>query len=280
MHIVEKAVSRGTPQTVKYVQQMRDGVAIETTYVDHARKHIICFSSQAGCAVGCPFCVMGTGRTARFVRSLALCELIEQCENVMRDRKLQYAVKPVLFSCMGVGEPLLNYENVMLALTYLGHTRPNARLALSTSGVRPERIKELANERFPVPFKLQISLHAPFDELRKKLIPSARCLASLVRAAQQYREASRGEIEWNYVLLRGVNDSEECAHALVRLLGPRWHVKLSAYNAVAGIPFGRTAAAATRTFKECLEDGGLSAECYETDGQDISAACGQLTYRR
>lgn len=278
-NIVKKLVSADPTRTIKYLLSLRDGLVIEATYVDHPRKHIICFSSQVGCAVGCAFCVLGVDPRAQFARSLSYFELVKQCKIIIDDLKLLMSEKPILFSCMGMGEPLLNYDNVVKALKFLGHTYPNSRLALSTSGIRPDYIEALAGEEFSVPFKLQISLHAPDTWLRTLLMPATKEINDLVSAVQWYwRECGR-TVEWNYILLRNVNDSLKCASVLAELLGPGWHVKLSAYNHIEGTSLRGSERETIQAFKKRLEEGGLTTELYETNGQDINAACGQLAYR-
>lgn len=279
MEIVRTVLS-SDGKTVKYLQKGTDGFVVETTYVDYLNKHIICFSSQVGCAVGCRFCVSGLRPIKkRHVRSLDVKELIEQCTNIVARRNLQLAEKPILFSCMGEGEPFLNFQNVVLALRQLGRCYPASRLAVSTSGIKPELIRRLARIIFPVPLKLQVSLHGPSDEIRSMIIPTSRPITDIVNAVRYYNETCGRLVEWNYVLMKDINDSRECAIETARLLGPGCHVKFNFLNPVVNSPFTASEQARLSEFRKILEYHGLTTEYYETDGTDIAAACGQLSYK-
>jgi 23S rRNA (adenine2503-C2)-methyltransferase len=267
-------------KAVKYTQQTKDGFLVESTYVDHGGKHIICFSSQVGCPIGCHFCASGQRKDQkRFRQSLSAKELISECENVIADQAQVSDGRPILFSCMGEGEPLLNLAAVSAALAELGESYPNSRGALSTSGIAPELIRELAHTRFPTPIKLQISLHAPADELRSVLIPTTAPLSEIISAALYYGDKTGNPVEWNYVLLRGVNDWPIHARMLARSLPRGAHIKLNRFNATAGLPFAAATEEDTLRFRAVLEAEGLIAEAYQTNGSDIGAACGQLTYK-
>ena len=179
---------------------------------------------------------------------------------------------------MGEGEPLLNISAVISALAHFGSRYPLARGALSTSGIFPARIRELADRRIPIPMKLQISLHAPTDELRKLLIPRTASLDAIIAAASYYATKTGNPVEWNYVLLRGVNDDRSHALALIALLPHGTHIKLNRFNADPRLPFSPASDETQRSFVRVLEDGGLIAESYRTNGSDIGAGCGKLTY--
>lgn len=264
---------------IKYLQKLENGTAIETAYVDYFNKHIICFSSQIGCAVGCVFCITGLrSKNDRYKRSLTAKELIEQCENIVEKRTLRKSEKPILFSCMGEGEPLLNYKNVLAALRALGMHYPNSRLALSTSGIKPHLIKLLSHENFPRPFKLQISIHAPNNLLRKTLVPVSGTTEEIIGAIQYYRKTGK-PIDINYILFENLNDTEAHAKELVSLLGPGWHVKFNTFNPVANSALSPSSKEKMWAFRAILETSGMSTEFYKTNGSEIMAACGQLTYQ-
>lgn len=266
-------------RTLKYRQMTDDGFLVETTYIDHDKKHIICFSSQVGCPIGCHFCASGQRKDEkRFRQSLSAAELILQCENVVADRALLLDGRPILFSCMGEGEPFLNISAVVSAFAYFGDKYPLGRGALSTSGIFPERIREFAEHPIPMPMKLQISLHAPTDTLRRLLIPRTAPLDRILSAVEYYTAKSGDAVEWNYVLLCGVNDSLSHAERLIALLPSRAHVKLNRFNADPRLPFLASSAETQRRFAQALEEGSLVAEFYQTNGSDIGAGCGQLTY--
>lgn len=268
-------------KTVKYLQKLNEGFVIETTYVDYFNKHIICFSSQVGCAVGCLFCVTGLrSKDERYRRSLNIDELMKQCFNVISDRELGRDKKPILFSCMGEGEPFLNFKNVVSVLGHFGLHVPNARLAVSTSGVKPSLIRSLAHIDFPAPFKLQVSLHGPNDFIRGRLIPLTRPVKEIVDAVRFYYWYCGRPVDWNYLLFDGVNDSEECALELAELLGSGWNVKFNVFNPISESPLKQSNNSRLVIFRKIIEDRGLTTEYYETNGADITAACGQLTYSR
>ncbi len=266
-------------QTVKYVLPTDDGYGVEITYVNRDSKHIVCFSTQIGCVVGCAFCISGAaGRRQRSVRSLTANEIIDQVEFVVADLKLSTS-KPILFSAMGEGEPLLAYRSVVDALMALSR-RKGARIALSTSGAKPRRIRELAHECWLKPLKLQISIHAASDAKRKSLIPLSPPIAEIAEAAEYFAQTTRFPVELNYVLLDGVNDSREDALALAQIALPReWLVKLNRFNKSDCVPFSGTPPERTSLFAQVLRSAGALVEGYETNGSDIFAACGQLSYK-
>jgi 23S rRNA (adenine2503-C2)-methyltransferase len=274
MDIYSRAVS-SDGKAIKYTQQTEDGFLVESTYVDHGGKHIICFSSQIGCVIGCRFCASGQPRDRkRFRQSLSAREMVGECVNVVLDRLLFLDGRLILFSCMGEGEPLLNLEAVIDSFRQLAQLYPHSRIALSTSGVFPERIAVLADAQFLVPMKLQILLYAPSDDLRHALIPVGAPLTEIVLAANAYAKKTRTTVEWNYVLLQGVNDQPVHARALVRLLPSGAHVKLNRFNATPWSSFVASSAEASACFKAVLQEHGLIMEVYETNGSDINAACG------
>lgn len=259
-------------KTKKYLLPVGNNIMVETTYVDYANKHIICFSSMIGCPIGCRFCVSGYAKTQRV---LTAAEMVEQCKIVI-EREHLLDNKPWLFSCMGEGEPFLNYDNVLQALQGLAHLYPNSKLALSTSGIKPNLIKKLAKEQFPVPFKLQVSVHSSSDEIRRTIMPVSRPLAELKSALDEFK-LSHKELELNYVLIENVNDSNEDARGLASFAGDIL-VKLNMLNPVPQSNFHFTSR--FDQFVTILNEQGTTWEFYETNGTDIEAACGQLTFKR
>jgi 23S rRNA (adenine2503-C2)-methyltransferase len=279
MRIVARQKS-ADEKTTLYTQETVDGRArILTTYVDRPEKHIICFTTSIGCQVACQFCYAGT-----FVAPISAGELYQQVYLVHQDQGLHESTsrrgaedKPVLFSAMGEGEPLATiggFLSVTDALRTMGAVFPRARLALSTTGMNPRLIRELAGQRFPVDLKLQISLVSPRDDVRKSIMGTTAPLVDIRGAIGYYQEVSQGEVEWNLVLLDGVNDSLTDAREVARLLGPGAKVKLNGYNPVAGRNLARSPRALA--FSSALSQFGLKPEIYQTDGWDIGAACGQF----
>jgi 23S rRNA (adenine2503-C2)-methyltransferase len=264
---------------VKYLLSTSDGFGVEVTYVRRPSKHIICFSTQIGCPVGCRFCVSGIRQAGRrIVRSLTFEEILAQVQCVMTDRGLTPA-EPILFSAMGEGEPLLAYRPVVEALRHFG-SYPKSRIALSTSGIKPGLIRNLAHENWPKPLKVQFSLHAPNDQLRRRLIPISANIAEVLDALRYLSSATGFAIEVNYVLLDGLNDSIEHARTVAEIATThKWLVKLNRFNVSELIPYRPASPPATDTFADTLRELGADVEIYETDGVDIQAACGQLSYR-
>lgn len=257
--------------TRKYLHPVDGDIFIETTYVDYHNKHIVCFSSMAGCPIGCSFCASGY-RPA--IRILTKKEIIDQCENVIDSESIEFD-KPILFSCMGEGEPLLNYKNVITALKVLTGRYPNSKIAISTTGVRPKLIERLAEEQFSVPLKLQVSIHSPCQPIRDKLIPTSKPLWKVMESVHKFKK-SGGDIELNYVLFDKLNDSDEDAIQMAQE-ADKILIKLNKYNPIPECEYRPSTR--LKAFKDALVSGGGVYEVYNTDGTDIEAACGQLTYK-
>lgn len=276
---VVKRITSSDGVTAKYIQEAAGGILVETTHVNLPRKHIVCFSSQVGCVIGCEFCVSGT--SGNFKRSLSREELVAQCANVMNVPSIVSDRKPVLFSCMGEGEPLENYTSVVEALKTMALWEPRGlvRLAISTSGVKPTLIRRLAEEVFAAPLKLQISLHGATDMSRMKIIPVVAPLHEILAAVRDYRAQCGRPVEWNYVMCAGVNDGFDEAKRLIDCLGPGAHVKFNRLNQTGRSDLKPASRERVTMFREILAHGGLTSECYETDGTDIGAACGQMSHR-
>lgn len=265
---IEKRLLSEDSITTKYLLSAGSST-IECTHVNRPEKHIICFSTAVGCPVGCFFCAATSYR-----RGLNSNEMSVMCQLVYADA-VRDSCKPVLFSAMGEGEPLLTDLSVMTLLDtfcLLARENPLARFAVSTSGIRPKAIRYLADLR-QLDIKLQISLHGPSDAVRRLLLQRVAPISEVISAARYY-ELSGGRVEWNYVLVDGVNDDDEHAFELLAVLPPPAYVKLNRLNPVPRYrhnpsPRGEQIAA-------ILRRGGLSVEFYCTDGRDIAAACGQL----
>ena len=279
MRIVAKQKSNDGKTTL-YTQETADGRArVLTTYVDRPEKHIICFTTSIGCQVGCQFCYADA-----YAMPISSGELVQQVYLVHKDQGLHEATtrrgapdKPMLFSAMGEGEPLAtnaSFIAVTDALRTMGEVFARSRLALSTTGMNPDLIRELATQQFPVDLKLQISLISPKDSVRKSLMKSSAPLPDIRGAVGYYEQVSRRLVEWNLVLLDGVNDTDIDAYLTARLLGPGACVKLNGYNQVPD----RNLVKSPRTaeFANILRRCGLKTEIYQTDGWDIGAACGQF----
>jgi 23S rRNA (adenine2503-C2)-methyltransferase len=261
--------------TKKFLFQLDDGNRIESVLIPEKSRLTLCVSTQAGCAMGCRFCL--TGKNG-FKRNLTSSEILNQ---VLAARKtLSGGVSITNIVLMGMGEPLANYENTLKALSLMAF--PDAfkfssrRITLSTVGLVSE-IEALAKEK--ITFQLAISLNATNDETRSRIMPINRRypLKELLAACRRFPLKPRTRITFEYVLMEGVNDSLKDAKDLVKLLrGIPSKVNLIPLNEAPAIPFKRPSEDKIRAFQEVLMEGGLTAIVRTSKGSEISAACGQL----
>lgn len=257
----------------KYVQTTYDNFRIETVFVDHKNKYIICFSTQVGCNLGCKFCYNGLKHN--FKRNLTSNEIFSQIENVIIN-EMPNKDKPILFSAMGIGEPLLNYDNVIKVFHILNEKYPNSKFALATTGINLKKILSLAEDLKDInKFKLTISLHSAVKEKRNNLIPIDSDLDSLVKTVKNYKDISHREVEWNYVLFNNINDSVHDAKKLFELLGRDEYIKINKYNKVENSNLFDSEN--KDIFISTLQSFGMQVEYYEANGADINGACGQMT---
>ena len=273
------AEQRSSDGTIKWQLRLPDGNQIETVFIPESERGTLCVSSQAGCALNCKFCA-----TAQqgFSRNLSTSEIIGQvwlARQILQDKGL--GVRPVTnIVLMGMGEPLLNYDAVVPALRLMLDDRSfglsRRRVTLSTAGVVPA----LDRLRLDCPVSLAVSLHAPDDELRTRLVPLNKKypIAMLMDACRRYIDDDpRRRITFEYTMLDGVNDSSDQAVSLVRLLGDMpAKVNLIPYNHVEGLPFRCSHDAQIVAFQNILATAGILCMTRKTRGSDISAACGQL----
>lgn len=271
-----------TDGTRKWLLRLKDGNCIETVFIPEADRGTLCVSSQAGCALNCTFC--STAQQG-FSRNLSCGEIIGQLWTAVQALKSDTgAERPVTnVVMMGMGEPLLNFDNVVQAmgimLDDLAYGLSRRRVTLSTSGIVP-RIDAL---REACPVSLAVSLHAPTDALRDRLIPINRKypLSRLMAACRRYvADQPRARVTMEYVMLEGVNDSPRHARQLVGLLsGIPAKVNLIPFNPFPGTPYARSAAAVIDRFREVLMSAGIVSVTRKTRGEEIAAACGQLVGR-
>jgi 23S rRNA (adenine2503-C2)-methyltransferase len=262
--------------SVKLRIRLHDGAAIEAMSLQDGRgRRTACLSTQAGCGMGCAFCRTGLMGLAR---NLAAHEIVEQLLHLRRETG---DVGTIVF--MGMGEPLLNYDNVMKALRLmtdpLGMAISTRRITLSTSGIVPA-LERLAQEDL-VP-NLAISLNATTDVVRDRLIPINRKwnIAALLEACRRFPLEPRRRITFEYVLIQGVNDSPDDALRLVRLLkGVKKKVNLIPLNADPLIPLKPPGEESVLAFQQILLDHHLTAYIRRPRGEDVSAACGMLAAR-
>ncbi len=275
-----KSVASNDGKTIKYLQKANDNHIIETGYYN-LDEHIICISSQVGCLMGCIFCAAGSPEDTsapqkRFIRNLTSDEIVDQVKNVLEiiDKK-EIAGKKILFSYMGMGEAFLNYENVIDSIKILSKIFPNSRTTISTIGVRPDLMKKLAGEKIDTVLKLHLSLHAPSDDLRKKILPNAKNIKPALDALKYFFETRKTSVKVNYVLIQGLNDSNSHAIQLAKLIKPfPFTVKLSKLNEFNNLkPSGDDR---LKVFEEILNSYGIKTCRYSGNGSDIEANCGQL----
>jgi 23S rRNA (adenine2503-C2)-methyltransferase len=272
--------------TRKWLLDAGGGNAVETVFIPEDDRGTLCISSQAGCALDCAFCSTGKGG---FNRNLSTAEIVGQLWHANRVLLAEGATAPWVEAgrapitnvvMMGMGEPLANFEPVVRALRVF--TDDNAyglsrrRVTLSTSGIVPA-IDRLAQE---APVALAVSLHAPNDALRDRLVPINRVhpLATLLAACRRYLAyAPRDFVTFEYVMLDGVNDQPAHAHELVALVRDvPCKLNLIPFNPFPGSDFRRSPRARMLAFRDILQDAGIVATIRKTRGDDIDAACGQL----
>jgi 23S rRNA (adenine2503-C2)-methyltransferase len=273
--------------THKWLLGMDGKNAIETVYIPDKGRGTLCVSSQVGCALNCTFC---STATQGFNRNLSTAEIVGQVWTAARhlgnvphkQRKLTNVVM------MGMGEPLMNFDNVVRAMSVmrddLGYGLANKRVTLSTAGLVP-MIDRLGQES---DVSLAVSLHAPNDELRSELVPLNKKypIAELMDACVRYALRKRGEsVTFEYTLMKGVNDQPQHARELVRLMRAfdravqmkdAAKVNLIPFNPFPGTRFQRPDDTAIRGFQKLLNEAGMIAPVRRTRGDDIDAACGQL----
>lgn len=264
--------SRDT-KTTKALITLVDGLQIETVMLSHKDgRHTVCVSTQVGCPLACTFCA--TGKLG-LKRNLEVEEMLEQVLFFSRLLKEEDSrVSNVVF--MGMGEPFLNYDKTLKAISYLNQDLGiGARhISISTSGV-VTGIKKLANQ--PLQINLAISLHAPNQKLRLELMPIARrfSLADLFEAVDNYIAKTGRRVMFEYLMIKGVNDSVALAQQLAKLMNkPLYMVNLIAYNPTD--VFQASDKKAIETFRNTLEQAGIAVTQRYSFGQDIDAACGQL----
>jgi 23S rRNA (adenine2503-C2)-methyltransferase len=272
-----------TDGTIKSLYRCDDGATIESVYIPEARRQTICISTQAGCPVKCAFCLTGI---SGYKRNLKAWEILSQVAHVMDEAALASPrdERPWNVVVMGMGEPLLNYENTMAALRILMDPKAFAitpkKLTLSTVGILPA-LEKMKLE--PVRPNLAISLHAPTSKLRGELMPieNKYSLQDVIAAADSYPSPRGGRVTYEYVLLRDVNDRDEHAHALARLLrGRNGKVNLIPLNPAGPIPFEAPRKAQVARFEGILLDAGVPVSVRKPRGQDVLAACGQLHLKK
>lgn len=265
--------------TDKLLVQLPDGGEVECVLLRDGNRRSICVSSQVGCAMGCVFCASGLDGVDR---NLTTGEILEQMlllqGRLAEEERLSHIVM------MGMGEPLANLDRVLAALDLArnpdGLGISPRRITISTVGL-PASIDRLA--RSGIPYNLAVSLHAPNDELRSRLVPVNRKIGidAVLEAADRYFESCGRRLTFEYVLLGGVNDNEQEAMELVHLLRKRTvMLNVIPYNPVSGLPYTTPSKRSIAQFRQTLESGGVNVKFRQRKGSEIDAACGQLRRNR
>ncbi len=269
----QKQVSKD--KTIKYLWKLEDNKLVESVrmFLEDHDTYSVCISSQAGCAVGCPFCATGT---IGFKRNLKANEIVDQVLSIQRDTKER--IDNIVF--MGQGEPLLNYDELIKAIHLIRDSVSiGARhITVSTSGITPY-IKKLADEKLQI--TLAVSLHAPDQKTREYLVPLSRKyqMNELMESLHYYYEKTKRRITIEYVMLENINDEIEKAKALSDLIKDlHCHINLIPYNPTkTTVELNRPAMGKIYKFKEILEKrSGKTVTIRHERGTDIDAACGQL----
>ena len=262
-----------TDETVKYLFTLYDGEAIESVLMKYKYGYTLCVSTQVGCNMGCKFCA---STLSGCQRNLSAGEILSQIHAAQNDRNIR--ISHVVL--MGMGEPLDNFENVVRFLELvndkngLGISLRN--VSLSTCGIVP-KIREL--ETMKLGITLSVSLHAPNNEIRNQIMPINRKwnIEQLLAACADYAKHTSRRISFEYAMIRGVNDSPECAEELgARLKGMLAHVNLIPVNSVSETGFKRSEQKSILCFLNILEKYGVNTTVRRTLGSDINASCGQL----
>lgn len=261
----------------KYLFELEDGEHIEAVLMMHDFGNSVCVSSQVGCNMGCKFCESGRRKK---VRNLEVHEMVLQI--LMIEEELGKRISHVVV--MGIGEPFDNYDNVMKFFTIIncpfGLAIGSRHLTVSTCGIVP-KIKEFAN--FPLQVNLAISLHAPNNEIRNKIMPinKAYPIEVLFPALKEYYKKTNRRLTFEYIMLDGINDSEENAEELAKLVkGMNCYINLIPYNETNNIEFKRTNAVKIMRFYDILKKNNITVTIRREFGRNISAACGQLRSKK
>ena len=267
--------------TIKALITLKDGLKIESVLMRHESRNTVCVSSQVGCPLDCVFCATGQ---MGFKRNLDKWEIVEQVLFFARYLKnlpssQDGRITNIVF--MGMGEPFLNYENVIGAIRILndkeGFNLGARHFSISTVGIT-EGIQKLAEEKLEV--NLAISLHAPNNGLRSKMMPVNKkySIEKILSAVEEYIKETRRRVMFEYIMIKDINDSDDCARELAELAKRKlFFVNLIAYNPT-GI-YKRSAPSRIKKFRQILENEGVAVTQRWRFGQNIKAACGQLAAR-
>lgn len=257
----------------KYLFELEDNNYIESVLMEHDYGLSICISSQVGCNMGCKFCESGR---CKKIRNLNAYEMVEQI--ILIEEKIKKRISSVVI--MGIGEPFDNYENIMRFINIINHYKAleiGARhITISTCGLVP-KIRDFSKEPYQV--NLAISLHGSNDKIRDMIMPVNKIynIRQLIDAIRHYIEVTNRRVTIEYVMLKNINDSEECALELSKLLfGLNVYVNLINYNETNNIEFKKSDNNTLKNFYEILKEHKINVTIRKEFGSNIDAACGQL----
>lgn len=280
-HIEVAQFQKSADGTLKNAVKLHDGLVVESVLIPTETRTTACVSSQVGCSLDCKFCA--TARLKR-MRNLNLDEIFDQVAAIDRQSRLYHnrPLSNIVF--MGMGEPLMNYNNVLKAIEKI--TSPEGlgmspkRITVSTSGV-PKMIRKLADDG--VKFKLAVSLHSALDEVRTGIMPFNETfpLAELRESLQYWYKLTKSKITFEYIVWKGINDQPKDIDALVRFCkSVPCKVNLIEYNPIGDLRFQQAENSALESYQKALAKIGVTAKVRHSRGKDIDAACGQLANKR
>jgi 23S rRNA (adenine2503-C2)-methyltransferase len=276
-HIKVDQMQRSEDGTVKNAVRLHDGLVVESVLIPTNTRTTACVSSQVGCSLDCNFCA--TARLKR-MRNLEPAEIYDQVIAIDKESRLYYnhPLSNIVF--MGMGEPLMNYNNVLKAIAMItseeGLGMSPKRITLSTSGV-PKMIKKLADDE--VKFKLAVSLHSAIDEIRSRIMPFSTNfpLVDLKESLEYWYHKTKSKITYEYVVWKDINDNKASIDALVKFCKyVPCKVNLIEYNPIDDGEFQQASEEAINAYIKALESNGIVAKVRRSRGKDIDAACGQL----
>ena len=276
-HIKVDTMQRSEDGTVKNAVRLHDGLVVESVLIPTNTRTTACVSSQVGCSLDCNFCA--TARLKR-MRNLEPAEIYDQVLAIDKESRLYYnhPLSNIVF--MGMGEPLMNYNNVLKAIEMItseeGLGMSPKRIMVSTSGI-PKMIKKLADDE--VKFKLAVSLHSAIDEIRAQIMPfsSNFPLADLRESLEYWYRKTKSKISYEYVVWKGINDNKASIDALVKFCKyVPCKVNLIEYNPIDDGDFQQASEESINAYISALENSGIVVKVRRSRGKDIDAACGQL----
>lgn len=274
---IETKLVSSLDETVKYLYELGEGEYVECVVMKYKYGYSVCISTQLGCKMGCKFCASAIGG---FERNLTPSEMLSEIYTAQND--LGIRISHIVL--MGTGEPLDNFDNVMRFLELVtdekGLNISMRHISLSTCGIVP-RIYELADKKLGL--TLSVSLHAPNDELRSSTMPvnNKYPINELMKACRYYADTTSRRISFEYAMIKGVNDTDECARQLASLLkGTLSHINLIPVNSVKERDFIKSDEKNIKRFVSLLEGCGLTVTVRRTLGSDINASCGQLRAKK